>query len=342
MGYPAPAPAPAPSGNVPDAPIPTYALPDDSSIYIYFNAGAAGSYPITNYEYSIDNGTTFIALSPSDTTSPIKIPGLTNEVTYSIVLRAVNSVGPGSQSIAITATPVYPSITPTPWLYFDPAVQSSYSGSGTSVNNIGFYGALTGTKGDSVSYLDDPSISRKVFDFTGATGNANVITFPQFNFGTAISVSAWIYPRLKANINGLLVNTTANVAPSGFKMQWNWWNGDSRVIGMQAGNNVGGRDNYTLKNTIVYDEWQHIAYDFDQANRKIIFFRNGVPVDMTTTTEPVANIGMNQAFNIGGYINGTYTMNAKLGCIKVFNKLLNATEVMADFNKLASAFIPQV
>ena len=83
---------------------------------------------------------------------------------------------------------------------------------------------------------------------------------------------------------------------------------------------------------------KHIGYVFDQANRIVIFFKNGVPIDMLTSVTPVANIGTNQAFNIGGYIGGSYTMNANLGYIKVFNTLLNASQILDDYNNTKSQF----
>jgi hypothetical protein len=107
---------------------------------------------------------------------------------------------------------------------------------------------------------------------------------------------------------------------------------------MQAGNGTAGADNYSVKDVINYDEWQHVGYVFDQANRRVIFFKNGAPVDMLSSIEPVANIGTNQAFNIGGYIGGSYTMNAQLGYIKVFNTLLNAAQIMDDYNNTKAQF----
>jgi len=322
--------------NAPNTPTLVYAIPADSGAYIYFTADTGGGL-IENYEYIINDGLIQSELNPIDILSPVYIPGLINGTEYSIKLRAINNSNNSTWSNTIIVTPSNDTIPPAV-LMFDPNNNSSYSGTGMSVNNIGTYGTLTGTKGSSVIYEDDITISRKIFNFSGSIGNANVITFPQFNFGTTVSVTAWIYPRNKANINGLLVNAGANVPTNGFKFQWNWWNTGSRTIGMQAGNGTQGTDNFTVQNTINYGEWQHIGYVFDQLNRKIIFFKNGIPVDMLSGIEPVANIGTNQAFNIGGYIGGSYTMNANLGYIKVFNTLLNASEILSDFNNSKSQF----
>ncbi len=74
---------------------------------IAFTAGSDNGSAITNYEYSLDSGS-WIALSPTDSTSPITISGLTADVSYSIRLRATNSAGSGLgvASAAVRVTPV--------------------------------------------------------------------------------------------------------------------------------------------------------------------------------------------------------------------------------------------
>jgi len=57
---------------------------------------------ITNYQYSTDNGTTFTAFSPAQTSSPVLISGLTNNTTYAIRLKAVDSTGVGGASSSLT------------------------------------------------------------------------------------------------------------------------------------------------------------------------------------------------------------------------------------------------
>ena len=47
---------------------------------------------ITNYEYSLDGGVTFTALSPADAASPITISSLTTTTAYSVAIRAINNV----------------------------------------------------------------------------------------------------------------------------------------------------------------------------------------------------------------------------------------------------------
>jgi len=81
------------------------AVAGNGSASIAFTAGSAGSSPITNYEYSINNGVSWVARSPASTASPLVIGGLSNSMTYLVRLRAVNAVGVGQASDVVSVTP---------------------------------------------------------------------------------------------------------------------------------------------------------------------------------------------------------------------------------------------
>jgi len=89
-----------PSGP-PSAPTISSITPGDGSLSVAFTAGASTA-TISDYQYSID-GVNFFSLSA--TTSPLTISGLTNGTAYPVVIRAVNSAGPGSTSDPVTSTP---------------------------------------------------------------------------------------------------------------------------------------------------------------------------------------------------------------------------------------------
>jgi hypothetical protein len=96
-------PEPSPP-TVPSAPTITSITPANTILYVNFTAPSnTGGEPITDYEYSTDNGITWT--SSGSTTSPITISGLTNGVTYQVVLRAINSIGDGDSSNTVSAIP---------------------------------------------------------------------------------------------------------------------------------------------------------------------------------------------------------------------------------------------
>ena len=92
------------SNDVPSAPSGLSAVAGNASAVISFTAGSANNAAITNYQYKVGSGS-WIALSPADASSPVTVPGLANDVEVSITLRAVNSVGAGASSPAVTVTP---------------------------------------------------------------------------------------------------------------------------------------------------------------------------------------------------------------------------------------------
>ena len=88
----------------PGAPTITGVAAGRGQVAVSFAAGVTGGSTITNYQYSIDGGTTWVALSPASITSPFTITGLADSTTYNIQLKAVNIAGAGSASSAIAAT----------------------------------------------------------------------------------------------------------------------------------------------------------------------------------------------------------------------------------------------
>ena len=97
--------AAVPSG-IADAPTAITITPGNTTLSVAFTApGNNGGSSITNYKYSTDGGITFTAAYPTQTTSPITIPGLVNGTSYNVQLRAVNAAGDGTATASIAATP---------------------------------------------------------------------------------------------------------------------------------------------------------------------------------------------------------------------------------------------
>ena len=90
----------------PDAPTSVIATPTNTGASIAFTAPVFnGGLPITNYQYSQDDGTNWVTRSPASTASPVVVSGLANGTPYTFRVRAVNALGPGDQSNSSAATP---------------------------------------------------------------------------------------------------------------------------------------------------------------------------------------------------------------------------------------------
>jgi predicted RNA-binding protein with TRAM domain len=91
--------------TAPAAPTISSITPGNQELIVAFTAGSDGGSAITNYKYSTDNGSSYTAVSPASTASPIVITGLTNGTTYNVKILAVNAVGDGTATASTAATP---------------------------------------------------------------------------------------------------------------------------------------------------------------------------------------------------------------------------------------------
>jgi outer membrane protein OmpA-like peptidoglycan-associated protein len=119
----------------PAAPTTATATAGNGSASIDFTRGSNGGFPITNYKYSIDGGTTYTALSPASATSPMTIPGLTNGVLTTIYLKAVNERGdsPNRKSVQVTPTGTPDTTRPVVTSFSSTKADGTY-GIGTTIN----------------------------------------------------------------------------------------------------------------------------------------------------------------------------------------------------------------
>ena len=89
--------------SAPGAPSLTSVTAGNGTLTLIFTPGETGGLTITEYAYSTDGGATFDSFA--SVSGPYVITGLTNGHSYSIKLAAVNDIGQGASSNAISATP---------------------------------------------------------------------------------------------------------------------------------------------------------------------------------------------------------------------------------------------
>lgn len=75
-----------------------------NTVTIAFTQPVNEAQKATGYKYSIDGGNTFNDVISKTALSPITVYDLTNNTTYSIILKAVNSIGDSEPSSSITET----------------------------------------------------------------------------------------------------------------------------------------------------------------------------------------------------------------------------------------------
>ena len=114
-----------------------------TSVSIAFTPGADNGSAITNYQYALstNSGSTygsFLALDPADATSPITISGLSAGTTYTIKLKAANTMGTGTESAGVSVTTITA-------LIVDYLVVAGGGGGGGDIGGGGGAGGLRST-----------------------------------------------------------------------------------------------------------------------------------------------------------------------------------------------------
>ena len=91
--------------DLPDAPTLGVVASSNQSLSAPFTFGENGGTPITNIEYSLDGGASWVIRSPASTYSPLLIQNLTNGQSYQVAVRALNVIGHSVSSSVVSATP---------------------------------------------------------------------------------------------------------------------------------------------------------------------------------------------------------------------------------------------
>jgi hypothetical protein len=167
--------------------------------------------------------------------------------------------------------------------------------------------------------------------------NASIRFATSFNFTNTVTISAWINATSQYSINTLVANAAANTNTNGFKVHWNNWNTTNNYLVIEAGNGSSGGASTTGQAVVVPGTWQHLTWVWDVTNRIMYFYNNGTLITTVNPSAPPSNPNMNQAWDIG-YMKGSYSMNAKLGYLKVWTSLQTATQIQADYNASKARF----
>jgi len=161
----------------PSTPTALSSVGGNQAAYILFTQSGT----VTNYEYSTDNGATFLPFSPAQIYSPVEIntlssdgvTRLTNGTAYTVKLKAVNSGVSSIESDPVDVTPATTSLLGTNRIvYLDANNSSSYSGTGTTWTNLASSGAYSATLNGSPTFNTTADPGNKYFEFNpgAATG----------------------------------------------------------------------------------------------------------------------------------------------------------------------------
>ena len=342
---PPPATPPAtPPANPPSTPTSLSSVGGNTEAYILFTQSGT----ITNYEYSTDDGATFLAFNPPQIYSPVNITTLstdgvtrlTNGITYTVKLKAVNSGASSSESVSVNVIPTITSLlTTNRIIYLDANNTSSYSGSGTTWTNLDSNGAYSATLNGSPTFDNTTDPGNKYFEFNpgAATGQ-----FAQINQATAINpvvnqpftIQMWVRINNVGSQGSLVSKVFGPNSYDGYAL------GYTTDTKLQLHENGSSQVNYFNSVTgVLSSGWVLYTANIQFGNgggRQNKLFVNGRQVLTATSNETgIPSPTQNLTFPAGFYGEG----ECDIGQFYYYNTELTTTQIIQNFDATKPTYI---
>ena len=145
---------------------------------------------------------------------------------------------------------------------------------------------------------------------------------------TAVTVSAWVYPMASWGraVPYIANQVTGNTEGFGIGGSWDGTASSRVYVGVQAYDFSG-----VAEPTV--GQWTHIAFTYDTATSKMIFYKNAVAKEKTVTGITIpASV---QPFRVGksmGTDGNSYKFNGFIDDVRVYNRALTAAELSAVYS----------
>ncbi len=303
---------------------------------------------VTNYEYSTDNGATFIPFQPPQIYSPVEITTLssdgvtrlTNGTTYTVKLKAVNSGASSSESVSVDVTPTVTSLlTTNRIIYLDANNTNSYSGSTNVWRNLDLSGGYSATLYGSPTFDSTTQPGNKYFQFNpgAVTGqyaqiNQNTAINPVFN--QPFTIQMWVRINNIGSQGSLVSKVFQSGSYDGYAL------GYTANTTLQLHENGSSLVNYFSSVTDVLSSgWALYTANIQFGNgggRQNKIFVNGRQVLTATSNETgIPSPTQNFTFPTGFYGEG----ECDIGQFYYYNTELTTTQIIQNFDATKSTYI---
>jgi hypothetical protein len=213
-------------------------------------------------------------------------------------------------------------------LYLNPSDKNSYSGTGTTLNDLS-------TNGYPTTIVNSPSFSHTYFNFASS---GQYIDTNQPLSSENFSVGAWF----RSSASGIKMILSKETFTGN---EWNYriWLNGGRLTADISKSNVQSLLTSPLTN---YNNgaWYYVMFTRDDDNWYL--YVNGIQI--ATTTDPfTGSISTNQELWIGRSAfqgagaaspTGSYQFIGDIGNVFIYNRVLNSTEITHNFNATKSIF----
>ena len=216
-------------------------------------------------------------------------------------------------------------------LHFDPSNISSYSGAGTTINDLSGNG-LTGT-------MSDITYTSPYFSYNGTSSNITVPDNALLEPGSGDwTMEAWVYNIKSSDSNeGPMVIGKGNGSVYGIR-HFIGPPFTNQLASFLAGSNASGSTSIQVGpdpiTVMLPNTWTHVVSVYKTVSTKTLeVFINGVSKDSEShTMSSVTNntgalyIGSTSSANSSNYWEG------RIGIVRLYNTALSSTDVLANYN----------
>lgn len=225
-------------------------------------------------------------------------------------------------------------------LNWDIQNESSYTGSGTTITDLrgNSNGSLVGSAEYTSGTPNYIEIQGSTSEYIVTDTNLNPFLSP-VNTGTAISFFIWVYP----TDNGIIVNEQGTTIPA-----TDWHDSQIEIVSGQLKYRVWelAFPYITSSTAIVLNEWNYIGLTY--SGTTLTAYLNGENVGTASLSRLTPyNNGNNRGLHYSlGAPDGSTNMgdgtgsNMRLGAFHVYNRGLSSVEVLQNYDKTKSHYLP--
>jgi len=260
---------------------------------------------------------------------PTPTPTVTNTPTITPTKTATPSVTPSITPTNTTTTTPTPTSTPNApvssnlVLYYDPSNSSSYSGSGTTINDLSGNG-LNGT-------MSNITFTSPYFSFNGSSSQVSVADNTLLEPGSGDwTIEFWVNHSVLAGSSRVLIGKTdgGNAADWGYGLR----SGAPGNTFMEIGN--GSTSITSPSSTLSINTWyQVVGVWTNVASNSLALYINGSFIgsnshsftSIKNTTSPLY---------LGSFNGGQFAqwLNGRMGVVRMYNSALTGSQVLQNFN----------
>lgn len=223
-------------------------------------------------------------------------------------------------------------------LYFDPSNLQSYSGTGTTINDLSG-NSLTGTM-TNLSYVSP------YFSYGGTNSQISIADNSLLEPGSNNwSMEAWL--RVSTFSSSQVVigkfDDGGGAIDVSYSIRINQSTGATSTLYSQIGNGLGSTLNTHYKNSTSYvmspNTWYQAVYVYSNSGDTLDTYINGNQIGSTAAT--IGNlVNSTNPLYIGSYNGGEFSqfLTGQIGVVRIYNKALSSSEVTQNFEADASKY----